>query len=216
MKTFSTGGWNGLRASLLVGLTAVLLVGCSGPRMYIHPSPGLDRIRRVAVLPFENNTKEMKAAERVRTQFVIELLRLGYFDVVDPGEVDRKMQAQNLSYEAGQELVPPIRTAEKAEETEIFEPLTRVMGEVLGVEAILVGSVDAYSANRVGDRTVPEVAISARLLDAETGIIIWAATHSRRGRAGLPFLGWGRITSLSDLSQKVVEAMVQSLAEYAP
>ena len=216
MKTFSTGGWDRLRWGLLVGLTTVLLVGCSGPRMYIHPSPGLDRIRRVAVLPFENNTKEMKAAERVRSQFVLELLRLGYFDVVDPGEVDRKLQAQNLSYEAGQEIVPPIRTAEKAEETEIFEPLTRVMGEVLGVEAILVGSVDAYDVNRVADRTIPEVAISARLLDAETGIIIWATTHTRRGRAGLPFVGWGRITSLSDLSQKVVEEMVHSLAEYAP
>jgi len=200
-------------AALLAG---VLMAGCSGPRVYIHPNPGLDSIKRMAVLPFGNFSKDDKAGNKVRANFVIELLRTASFNVVDIGETDRLLQIAELSYTTSGTAIPGIGAAQTAEEqAAASEPLSKKIGEALKVEAIFVGSVEAYSTERVSDRIIPEVSISARLIDAETGIIIWASTHSRRGGAGFPILGWGKVTSLSVLSQQVIQDMVSSLAKYA-
>ncbi len=196
-------------------LASVVMAGCSGPRVYIHPNPGLDSIKRMAVLPFGNFSKDDKANDKVRANFVIELLRTASFNVVDIGETDRLLQIAELSYTTSGMAIPGISASETAEgQAPDSEPLSKKIGEALKVEAIFVGSVEAYSAERVSDRIIPEVSISARLIDGETGIIIWASTHSRRGGAGFPILGWGKVTSLSVLSQQVIQDMVNSLAKY--
>ena len=196
------------------------MAGCGKPRVYIHPSPGLDMIKRMAVMPFDNLTKDSNAAEKVRNGFVIELLRTGSFSVMDTGEADRILQAAGLSYGTIQGSMPGIAAPETAtaEEPGAVDstPLSKSIGDALKVQAIIVGSVQAYGVERVGDQTSPEVSISARLIDAETGIIIWGGTHTRRGGAGVPIVGWGKITSLGVLSQKVIQDLVNSLAEYVP
>ena len=199
---------------LLIFLAGIAAVGCSGPHVYIHPNPGLDRIKRMAVMPLENFSQDSRAGDKVRNGFVIELLRTGSFNVIDTGETDRIMQAYGLSYSADQSRVTAVLPG--AEETADSTPLSKKIGETLKVEAILAGSVVTYSAERSGDQVVPEVGISARIIDAETGIIIWAGSHTRRGGMGIPILGWGKMTSLSTLSQQVIQDMARSLARYVP
>jgi len=202
---------------LLVFLAGTAMTGCSKPHVYVHPSPGLDRIKRIAVMPFDNLTKDNKAGEKVRNGFVIELLRTGSFNVIDVGETDRILQGVGLSYSARQGSGASIAVpGAEEEETATSVPLSKMIGDALSVEAIVVGSVEAYSVERVSDQISPEVSISARLIDAETGIIIWGSTHTRRGGAGIPIFGWGKVTSLSMLSQKTIQDMVNSLAKYIP
>jgi TolB-like protein len=201
----------------LILLAGIVTAGCAKPHVYIHSNPGLDRIKKIAVMSFDNLSKDDKAGEKVRIGFVIELLRTGSFNVMDIGETDRLLQRAEISYSVTQTPISAIRAPETAEEeTAASEPLSKKIGDVLDVEAILAGSVEAYSSERIGDQTVPEVSISARLIDAETGIIIWASTHTRRGSMGVPIFGWGKITSLGRLSQQVIQDMVDSLAQYAP
>ncbi len=198
----------------LIVLVGIAIAGCGGPNAYIHPNPGLDRIKRIAVVSFDNFSKDDKAGEKVRNGFVIELLRTGSFNVVDIWEVDRILREAGTSYSAIQESTPAdSMTSTKADATD-YTPLSKRIGELLNAEAILIGSVEEYSAERVGDLIIPEVSISVRLIDAETGIIIWASTYTRRGRAGFPILGWGKNTSLGILSQQVVQDMVDSLANH--
>ena len=205
-------------AYLLLALVAsMLMAGCSKPHVYIHPSPGLDRINKIAVMSFDNLTKDDKAAEKVRNGFVIEILRTGSFNVMDIGETDRLLKAAGLSYSVSPSQVFDTGVSSAAEgEAAASTPLSKRIGNALGVQAIVVGSVEAYSVERISDQVSPEVSISTRLIDAETGIIIWGSTHTRRGSAGFPIFGWGKIISLSMLSQKVIQDMVNSLAEYAP
>jgi len=203
---------------LLVLAASALMAGCGKPRIYIHASPGLDRISKMAVMPFDNLTKDDKAAEKVRNGFVIELLRTGSFNVVDKGETDRLLKVAGLSYGAQGAITGTAGTGAAAAESTAATaiPLSKKIGDALGVEAIIVGSVEAYSVERVGDQVSPEVSISARLIDAETGIIIWGGTHTRCGGSGFPIVGWGKINSLGVLSQKVIQDLVNSLAEYVP
>lgn len=199
---------------LVILLLVMLAVGCGGPQIYIHPNPGFERIERIAVLPLDNFTKDDKANDKVRANFVVELLRTANFNVMDIGETDRLLQIAELSYTTSQISTPGIGAPEIFDQETTSEPLSKKIGEVLKVQAIFVGSVEAYGTERVSDQIIPEVSISARLIDAETGIIIWASTHSRRGGAGFPIFGWGKVTSLSVLSQQVIQDMVGSLAKY--
>lgn len=197
---------------LLLFWAGIVTAGCSKPYVYMHPSPGLDRIKRIAVMPFDNFTKDDKASEKVRTNFVVELLMTGLFNVMDIGEVDRILQREGLSYSSSQITEPIISVPGTEEGIGASIPLSKKIGDALNVEAILVGSVDAYSTERIADQIIPEVSISARLIDTETGIIIWASAYTRRGSAGFPIFGWGKVTSLSVLSQRVIQDMVNSLA----
>ena len=204
---------------LLVLAASALMTGCGKPHVYIHPSPGLDRISKIAAMPFDNLTKDDKADEKVRNGFVIELLRTGSFNVIDTGETDRLLKTAGLSYGAqGAVTGTAAQGAGTAAEiaAAVVIPLSKKIGDALGVEAIIVGSVEAYSVERTGDQVSPEVSISARLIDAETGIIIWGGTHTRRGGSGFPIVGWGKTNSLGVLSQKVIQDLVNSLAEYVP
>ncbi|MFQ6039845.1 MAG: hypothetical protein ACE5PV_03230 [Candidatus Poribacteria bacterium] len=221
---------------LFVFLLGIGTTGCSRPHVYIHPTPGLDSIKRISVMPFDNFTDDEQAGKKVRANFVIELLRTGSFDVMDTGEVDSILEKEGLSYgeiqratisTAGpiqsvvpntsppQNISPKISAPETEEEAGEHIPLSKKIGDALNVEAILVGSVEAYGMIRTADQMIPEVSISVRLIDAETGIIIWANAYNRRGSSGIPILGLGKVTSLSALSQKVIQDIVKSLAQYA-
>lgn len=209
---------------LLVSLAGIMTAGCGKPHVYMHPSPGLDRIKRIAVMPFDNMTKEDKAGERVRVGFVLELLRIGNLSVMDTNETDRLLKEAGLSYTGGQASRVSVgvrgarmETGAKAEEEAVDStPLSKKIGAALNVEAIIAGSVQAYNIEKTGDQIRPEVSITAKLIDAETGFIIWMSAYNKRGGSGIPILGWGKVTSLSALSQQVIQNMVDSLAEYMP
>ena len=213
---------------LLVSLVGMMTAGCGKPHVYMHPSPGLDRIKKVAVMPFDNMAKEDKAGERIRVGFVLELLRTGSLSVIDINETDRLLKEAGISYTEGQMLSAPAgvrgpRTeagaepgAKAGEGVVDSTPISKRIGAALNVEAIVAGSVQAYNTEKTGTQTRPEVSITAKLIDAETGLIIWMGTHNKRGGSGIPILGWGKVTSLSALSQQVIQDMVDSLAEYMP
>ena len=202
---------------LIVFLAIIVVAGCGGPRSYIHPNPGLEALKKIAVVPFTNLAKDANSGDKVRVYFIIELLKTGSFDVMDIGETDRLLKINNLSYEASPLPVVGMSRGGAAaeEEADTSVPLSKQIGEALKVQAILSGFVHTCSSERVGDQSVPEVSVTARLIDAETGIIIWAGNHTRRGSAGIPIVGWGKRTSISLVARKVVEDMAKNLAGYA-
>jgi polysaccharide biosynthesis protein PelC len=195
---------------ILFFLANVMISGCSKPSIYIHPTPGFNKIKKIAIMPFNNLTTDDKAGEKVRNSFVVELLRTGSFGVLDTGETDRILRSAGYLYNEIQDLQTP-----KSEDDKISIPLSKKIGDTLHVQAVLAGSVEEYSIKRVDDQEIPEVSVSVRLLDAETGIIIWASTYTKRGSSGIPILGWGKATSLSRLSNQLAQDMASSLAKNA-
>lgn len=51
----------------------------------------------------------------------------------------------------------------------------------LGAQALLLGTVLQFERGRFGTLTAPEIGITLRLVDAETGIVIWSASDSVSG-----------------------------------
>lgn len=149
-----------------VVLGVVVLSGCarSQPQHFVHPTYDFSNVKKVAVLPFENLTSEQQAGERVRKAVIAEMLAQGVVDVVEPGQVN--LALNRLSIQSVTTL-----------STDDFKKL----GDALGVQALFLGSVDVYERVSVGGGSFPEVTISLRAVDAQTGTIVWSSTNTKGG-----------------------------------
>jgi len=183
---------------ILAGILAAgMLVGCrdAGPNntVFVRTAAG-DRIR-MAVLPFDNVTKEPDAGRILTNNVLTYLLSTGQFDVVEPGAVDKAVTDARLR--VGEGLEP--QAAQK-------------LGQSLGVRLLLVGLVEDYDYIRIGSDTYPAVSFSARIIDAQNGNIVWAASVSRTGADNVKVFDMGRISSMGKLCKLAVSTMAQKLA----
>jgi TolB-like protein len=58
---------------------------------------------------------------------------------------------------------------------------------------------------------VPTVSISARMVDAQTGEILWMAQYRRTGDDYIKVLDFGKIRSVGELTNKVVGEMIETI-----
>jgi curli biogenesis system outer membrane secretion channel CsgG len=172
------------RALLLAALAASLLGACATPSpvsVYFHPNADLSAFQRVAVMPLENLTSDRFAAERVREILTVELASMGAFQIVEAGEVNLAMRSNNI-----QAL------------SDVGPDLIRKLGQDLNAQALVMGSVMEYRERQNGNLLIPEVAVTLRLVETETGVVVWSASDSRKGEDV-----WARLFGVGEESQAV-------------
>ncbi|HSL84208.1 MAG TPA: CsgG/HfaB family protein [Thermoanaerobaculia bacterium] len=156
---------------ILTMTLCTLLVALAASPLFAADKP------RIAVLEFENKANSgwhwwtNRGAEAMQDVFVTELVKSGKFRVIDRERLDALMREKNLALSGD------------------VDPSTAVQaGKLLGVEYFLVGSVTEYGATDVsgggpGRLGLPSVragkktfvaAANARIIDAQTGEILWA------------------------------------------
>ena len=169
--------------------------GCaSKPKIYINPNTNFGFIKRVAVLPFENLSSDRFAHKKMRDVFVTSLLATEVIDVPELGDVLKVLESQGI-----------------ASPQDITSEIVRAVGQMLGVQGIVLGTVEEYSINRTAAGSFPEIALTLRMLDTKTGNIIWSVSHTEKGGRVLPTIfGFGEST-LSEASVKAVEQIVETL-----
>ena len=151
----------------ILAVAALLPAGCAsneGNVVYIHPLADFSLIQRVGVMPLENLSTDQAAGEWVRQVLTNELLAQGMFDVVEPWEMNRAVLENNLS---------EIGTLSK-------DQLRELAGTV-EAQALMVGTVLQFNRGRSGNVSSPAVALSLRMVDVETGFVIWSTTYSISG-----------------------------------
>lgn len=153
-------------AGLTMASLLVALAGCGSGSMtkaFMREGATLGHIQTVAVLPFEDLGGGPGPAQRTREITMTQVLTSGLFDVVDKGRVDSILR---------DEAIDPGTPLEAAS--------LRRLGQRLGVQAFLLGSVEQGTESR-GAAVYPEINLTLRLLDAETGTLIWQATGRGSG-----------------------------------
>ncbi len=184
----------GLQASLVLAF-GLLLLGCaSRQRMPIGSNQGMTDIRRVAIIPFENISREPDAGKKVTNVFLARLYEMNLVEVVDLGEVDPVLMEERVRLTGQVDLATLRKIAAK-----------------LKVQGIILGHVEEYKQIRVENYQVPVVGVTVRMVDAGTGNIVWVSSVSRAGNDEETVFGRGRIISLTRLTQLVVDDMVVSL-----
>ncbi|MGC8866586.1 MAG: CsgG/HfaB family protein [Elusimicrobiales bacterium] len=141
--------------------------------------------RRIAVVEFENKTAygQRRLGQAATDILITELFKSGKFIVVERDKMNKIIEEQKL------------------QQGGMIDPQTAVkLGQILGVEAIVVGAVSEFGVRKEGSdyllaqskQQVAEVSVDIRVIDVQTGQVILAdsgkgITKSKKAS----FLGMG-------------------------
>ena len=146
---------------------------------------------RVCVLPLENVTRTPDAARVFAEVLTLRLAAAEGFEPVEPA----RLRAAALQAKVGSFI-----TAGPAE--------LRKLGDAVGTSLFLRGTVWTY--DDVTDRgiTTPAVQVELTLVDVETGRVLWAAQHERKGDDYAGLLMIGAVSNAVSLADRVVSEMI--------
>ena len=150
----------------------------------------------IAVVPFHSVTeRDATVAGETVTELALAVLHRRGVDVMLPGRVGEVMRARGSL----------LRGEVDAE--------TRADLRAHGAALILTGAVETWEVARRGGEPEPRIGFSARLLDAETGAILWWNGLDRRGWDRSRALGLGRVHASGALAEEIMEALI---ADFLP
>jgi polysaccharide biosynthesis protein PelC len=157
------------QASLgIIVLSQILLVCSCAPtgesNSYKNTLMNFAAVQSVAVLPFQNLTTDDDAAERVRDTFMGMLLATEAMYVLPPGEVERGIERTSLRD-------PAKPTVEKI----------KTLGQVLKVDAVITGVLREYGQVRSGQTQANLISVSVRMMEVETGNVVWSGDSTKGG-----------------------------------
>jgi TolB-like protein len=166
---------------------------------FSNPNFDFSFVERVAVLPFENLSSDRQAGLRATRLTVTELLASGALDVVERGEVQAAL-TQTETFQPGRTPMPSTEQVIS-------------LGQALGVQAVIMGTVTQSENLRSGSVLIPVVTIDMRMVEAETGATVWAATHSEKGGSiSAKVLGTGG-QPMAETTRECVRQVLSTLIE---
>ena len=186
MEKIKNPGW------LLVALFLLSFSSCAYEQEYVRGKEIRSRARHAAVLPLMNLTSYPHAGRIVGDLLTTELYALTDFLLMERTEMLEKLKKDEEDLDVVMEKAVALR-----------------VGKQLGVDTVIFGSVTEYRYKRGLDED-PVVGISVRMLDVNTGKIIWAGSQSETGGCF-----WFCEDSLSRLTQKVCNALVRRMIKKA-
>lgn len=184
------------RASILV-VICVFLSGCAGSVMkYINPNANFTYIKKVAILPFNNFAGDRYAGEKVRANLTIEMMSRGVFEIAEQGEVSKVL-----------ELVLRAAGVTEGGVGNVDKETLKLIGERLGVQAVVLGTVYEYQ----GQGASSVVSIAARMIDTNSGIVLWTAKSDVSGTSVARKIIGIEEYDVTSLSRKAVKQVVDTL-----
>lgn len=148
------------------------------------------RVKKVAIFPFRNLTKNPHAREIVTQIFLAELAKSGRFEVEELGNIVDFMVEQRLKIGTN-----PDRAR------------LRLLRKKYKIDAVILGNILAF---RERD-SVPYINLTARMVTTDTGKIIWKAFIEKNGDDYIKILNIGKIRSLNQLTTIVVKELINSM-----
>jgi len=159
------------------------------------PQKNTESIKKIAVMPFKNESNSSNAGIIVTYMFLVELLKDPAFEPIEYGEIRK--------------LCVDLRIRHKGELE--FKNI-KALSEALGTYGILLGSVDNYSYG-TGASSVPKVGVTARLLDARENRILWYTSLQLNGEEDIVAFDWGNVRHVDKLAYKTVSELVEKMGK---
>lgn len=186
----------GAGAFALLMIIAVLLGGCGGSRSFVNPEADLSYYERVGVLPFATLGSDRLAGDKMASVLTTHLMIARRFEVAEPG-----LFLGAYAKHVGSTNAPPIG---------LPQDKLKLIAEETGVQAILEGTVRDFDFTR-DTPPRPIISIEVRLVDCETGRIVWSTGLTRRGRPTIPLLNVGGTRTLPELAEEIAAELVNRL-----
>ncbi len=159
----------------------------------VRPFNHKDSRFRVAVMPFRNNSTFKDVGKIATHMFLTELVKSENFTPVEHGNIVESIVENRIRHKGELD----------------FDNLS-TLSSVLGVDAILVGTVETYSDGKE-TQSPPESSINARLLDTDGNKILWFDSFRMNGEDDIIVFDWGKIRSVDNVAHKVVTKLVGTM-----
>ncbi|MEK7679678.1 MAG: hypothetical protein AAB356_05760, partial [Deltaproteobacteria bacterium] len=148
-------------------------------------------IKKIAIFPFENMSAAPKA-----TDLILELMKA-------------ELASRGLSF-ADEDVIDGFLAQKRIRFTgAVSRPVAREMGKLLGVDAVLLGSIVLFAETNDG----VAVGVTARLVSTVDGAIVWAENLSYSGRDFEGLLGLGIVSSAEELSARVLRTLLSTVPD---
>jgi fibronectin type 3 domain-containing protein len=127
--------------------------------VFVSPQAQQKIYRKVAVMPFRAPVELVGAsiADMVGT----EILKTYKYQLIERSQMEQVLEEQSLGLKGVSQST-----------------LAMKVGKILGVEGVIIGTVPEYGMRAVGALKLPAVDVNIRMIDVETGSIIWSITDS--------------------------------------
>ena len=180
----------------LAGMLFLLMTGCAGKKrerpLITLTEKAPPRVCRIAVLPFQNQTKYPAAGLMLYRIFMAELANYTDFHAVEEGEI-RRILLRGKVY-PGQTISPDIR---------------EMIVKATGVDALLSGEVQEAAE----ERGWVHLAFSLRVREAKTGRLLWTTYYARNGEDYRKVMHFGTIDTLSGLAKRMLDDVLENWHE---
>lgn len=189
-----------LHIKILKGFIVIVLLGpmmlnvsCQSQQSFVKGDRIHSRARFVALLSFVNLTSTPQAGKIVTDLMASELYSVPNFKMMEQTEIHDKLKTSKYynDVEYSNSILDNVSARE--------------IGKLLGVDTVIFGSVSEYRY-KMDLSEVPVVGINVRLLDVESGEILWTASKSKTGRNA-----WLVKDSLNSLAQKACHELVRTM-----
>lgn len=138
---------------------------------------------KVAVMPFKAEVEIAGAS--VADMLTTEMLKTYKYDLVERSQIEQILQEQSLGMQGVTE-----------------NAIAMKIGKILGVQGVIVGTVPEFGTRAVRGTDLPTVGINIRMIDTETGSIIWTVSDAATSK---------RAISTSTLADYLVKRMITNL-----
>ena len=195
---------------LLVSLFVVSLSGCmkvpyvkdsinwqkgTNFTTYLRPEATLHKVKKIAVMPFDNFSKDKMAGEKIAGLLRLYLMEMGSFEVLEPGIVEAGLKKARIRATKGMST--------------ISDADAKSLGEALGIQGIIVGLIETWDEGKES----PMITVRGSMIEAKSGKPIWICDYTTTGASSSVAFDVGKIESLDLLERMMVQTMIQPLIE---
>ncbi len=182
--------WNLSVVTLMIAVVAGLALGLGGctTSSTVDASPVRTELGKVAIVPFENLSSEPNAGLIVMKNMDSAFRKYTSLDIIDTN-----LMRQRLETFEGQYLAPV------------------KIGEMLGVDSVITGSVTEYRYV-YGAGEQPVVALTMQIISVKTGETLWSEQVSSTGN-----FSWIRESSLAEVAAQISMSLARNFKRvYSP
>jgi len=185
----------------ILAIAVLSAIGCGGLRFsQLDPAAKDYHPRRGAVFPADVGTYE-EARNHIEQIVPGVLMDKKWFsDITDTASLNRQIQANEALRKATTDYLSKLQTLNYSDPA-----LSKKIGELTKTDAFLLVAVDYWNYTVEKDKKLAKVSVGLKLIDAETGKMMWKAGHHVADSYMLIK------PDLSDVARSVVKEMVSEM-----
>lgn len=151
--------------------------------VFVSPKALQKKYMKIAVMPFRAPVELIGAS--IADMVTTEILKTYKYELIERGQIEQILQEQSLGVKGVTQ-----------------NAIAMQVGRILGVQGVIVGTVPEYGMRAVASRELPAVGINLRMIDSETGSIIWTISDSAIATQAI---------SISAFATQLIESMIKQL-----